>query len=103
MTIGYTNMYSQCGNNAWQFSSGVSAADLNPDTETEFTDFFNVNEYWNVSSGLWIFTLFKYLGGNLSLGLSGSVNSISNFAEDHQFLNEVSSFAGNLMLKTRFK
>jgi hypothetical protein len=30
----------------------VSAADLNPDTETEFTDFFNVNEYWNVSSGL---------------------------------------------------
>ena len=46
-----------------------------------------------------MFTLSKYLGGNLSLGLSGSVNSISNFADDHQFLNEVSYFAGDLMLK----
>ena len=99
VTIGYTNMYSQDSNNPWQFSFGVSAVDLNADSETEFTDFFNVDEDWNVSSGLSMFTLSKYLGDNLSLGLSGSVNSISNFADDHQFLNEVSYFAGDLMLK----
>ena len=99
VTIGYTNMYSQDSNNLWQFSFGVSAVDLNTDTETEFADFFNVDEDWNVSSGLSMFTLSKYLGDNLSLGLSGSVNSISNFADDHQFLNEVSYFAGDLMLK----
>ena len=99
VTIGYTNMYSQDSNNPWQFSFGVSAVDLNADSETEFADFFNVDEDWNVSSGLSMFTLSKYLGDNLSLGLSGSVNSISNFADDHQFLNEVSYFAGDLMLK----
>jgi len=99
VTIGYTNMYSQDSTNPWQFSFGVSAVDLNADTETQFADFFNVDEDWNVSSGLSMFTLSKYLGDNLSLGLSGSVNSISNFADDHQFLNEVSYFAGDLMLK----
>ena len=99
ITFSYTNSYSQDNNNPWQFSFGVHAVDLDADSQTEFADFFAVDENWNVSSGLSMFTLSKYLGDNLSLGLSGSVNSISNFADNYEFVNEVSYFAADLMLK----
>ena len=39
------------------------------------------------------------LGDNFSLGLSGSVNSISKFADGAEFINDVKYFAGDLMLK----
>ena len=99
ITFSYSNTYSQDENNPWQFSFGVSAVDLDADSQTEFADFFAVDKNWNVSSGLSMFTLSKYLGDNLSLGLSGSVNSISNFADNYEFVNEVSYFAADLMLK----
>ena len=99
ITFSYSNTYSQDENNPWQFSFGVNAVDLDADSQTEFADFFAVDENWNVSSGLSMFTLSKYLGDNLSLGLSGSVNSISNFADNYEFVNEVSYFAADLMLK----
>ena len=99
ITIGYTNIQSQDNNNPWQFSFGINAVDLNADSETEFGEFFDVDENWNVSSGLSMFTLSKYLGDNLSLGLSGSVNSISKFADSYVFINETTYFAGDLMVK----
>ena len=46
-----------------------------------------------------MFTLSKYLGDNLSLGFGGAMNSISNFADNHQFLNEVTYFSFDGMLK----
>ena len=99
ITLSYSNTYSQDENNPWQFSFGVSAVDLDVDSQSEFADFFAVDENWNVSSGLSMFTLSEYLGNNLSVGLSGSVNSISNFADGYEFVNDVSYFAGDLMLK----
>ena len=86
ITLSYSNTYSQDENNPWQFSFGVSAVDLDVDSQSEFADFFAVDENWNVSSGLSMFTLSKYLGNNLSVGLSGSVNSISNFADGYEFV-----------------
>ena len=73
ITFSYTNSYSQDNNNPWQFSFGVHAVDLEVNSQSEFGDFFAVDENWNVSSGLSMFTLSKYLGDNLSIGLSGSV------------------------------
>jgi len=99
ITFSYTNTYSQDENNPWQFSFGINAVDLNADTNTSFNEFFDVDENWNVSSGMSMFTLSKYLGDDLSLGLSGSVNSISKFADDYVFINDVTYFAGDLMLK----
>ena len=99
VTIGYTNISAQDNNNPWQFTFAVHAVDLNADTETQFGDFFNVDEEWNVSPGLSMFTLSKYLGDNLSLGFNGGMNSISNFADDHQFINEVTYFSFDGMLK----
>ena len=99
VTAVYTNVYSQDENNPWQFTFGVHAVDLNADTNTSFEDFFAVDENWNVSSGLSTFTLSKYLGDNLSLGFNGSVNQISKFADGREFLNDVTYFAFDGMLK----
>ena len=99
ITISYTNIQSQDNNNPWQFTFGINAVDLDADTSTEFDEFFAVDENWNVSSGMSMFTLSKYMGDNLSLGLSGSVNSISRFAEGREFINDVTYFASDLMLK----
>ena len=93
ITFSYTNIYSQNEKNPWQFSFGINAVDLNAD------EFFAIDESWNVSSGLSMFTLSKYLGDNMSLGLSGSVNSISKFTDGDEFINDATNFAGDLMLK----
>ena len=93
ITFSYTNTYSQDENNPWQFSFGINAVDLNAD------EFFAIDENWNVSSGLSMFTLSKYLGDKMSLGLSGSVNSISKFTDGDEFINDATNFAGDLMLK----
>ena len=93
VTFNYANVYSQDENNPWQFSFGINAIDLNAD------EFFAVDENWNVSSGLSMFTLSKYLGDNISLGISGSVNSISKFSDGAEFINDATYFAGDLILK----
>ena len=93
ITFNYANAYSQDENNPWQFSFGINAIDLNAD------EFFAVDENWNVSSGLSMFTLSKYLGDNISLGISGSVNSISKFSDGAEFINDATYFAGDLILK----
>ena len=99
ITISYTNIQSQDNNNPWQFSFGLNAVDLDADENTQFDEYFAVNENWNISDGMSMFTLSKYLGDNLSVGLSGSVNSISNFADSQEFINDVKYFASDLMLK----
>ena len=93
ITFNYANVYSQDENNPWQFSFGINAIDLNAD------EFSAVDENWNVSSGLSMFTLSKYLGDNISLGISGSVNSISKFSDGAEFINDATYFAGDLILK----
>ncbi|MBL6877954.1 MAG: hypothetical protein ISR04_03105 [Flavobacteriaceae bacterium] len=99
LTFGYSTFQAQDANNSWQFSFGISAVDLDADTSSSFNELFDVDENWNVSSGLSMFTLSKYLGDDFSLGLSGSVNSISKFADGYEFLNDATYFAGDLMLK----
>ena len=55
ITFSYTNTYSQNEHTPWQFSFGINGVDLNADK------FLAVDENWNVSSGLSMFTLSKYL------------------------------------------
>jgi outer membrane protein OmpA-like peptidoglycan-associated protein/outer membrane protein W len=99
VTICYTNIQSQDNNNPWQFTFGFNAVDLEANSNMELGEFFDVDENWNVSPGLSMFTLSRYLSDNLSLGLSGSLNSISNFAGNNTFSNSVKYFAGDAMLK----
>ena len=94
-----TDIQSQDKINPWQFTFGINAVDLDANPQSDLKELFNVNEKWNISAGLSMFSLSKYLGDNFSLGLSGSLNSISNFADGYFSRNSVKYFAGDIMLK----
>tara|TARA_B100001057_G_scaffold119583_1_gene118260 strand:+ start:67 stop:678 length:612 start_codon:yes stop_codon:yes gene_type:complete len=75
------NVNSQDENHKWQFSFGTNAVDLEADTNTSFTEFFDVKDNWNLSkSPVSMFMVSKYIDNNLSLGVSAAFNSISNYA-----------------------
>jgi outer membrane protein W len=97
--ISFTSTHAQDYETPWQFTFGTNAVDLDSNTQTELKDFFNINEKWNVASALSMFSLSKYLGDNFSLGLCGSLNSISNFDGNYTFRNSVKYFAGDIILK----
>ena len=79
------NVNSQDENYKWQFSFGSNAVDLQADSNTSFTEFFDVKENWNLSkSPVSMFMVSKYVGNNLSVGVSAAFNSISNYASQYE-------------------
>ena len=55
------NSYGQDSENKWQFSFGINAVDIDADTSTKLTEFFDVQQNWNVSkSPVSIVSLSKY-------------------------------------------
>ena len=81
LIFGFTNLNAQDKNNKWQFSFGTNAVDVEADSDTQFADYFDVKQNWNVAkSPLSMFSVSRYIGDNLSLGLGGSINSISKYA-----------------------
>ena len=81
LIFGLTNVNAQDKNNQWQFSFGTNAVDLEVDKTTTIPDFFDVDQNWNVSkSPLSMFSLSKYVGDNVSIGIGASFNNISNYA-----------------------
>ena len=78
--IASIHIYGQDSENKWQFSFGINAVDIDADTSTKLTEFFDVQQNWNVSkSPVSIVSLSKYCGNNISFGLSGSFNTISKY------------------------
>ncbi len=87
--------------NPWQISFGTNAVDVEADTNTSITDFFNVDANWNVSkSPISMLSVSKYVGGNFSFGVSASFNSISKYATGRE-LSDVTNdyFSIDAMLK----
>ena len=83
LVFGLTTLKAQDKNNPWQFSFGANAIDVEADTNTQFTEFFDVDENWNIAkSPISMFTVSKYIGDNLSFGVGASFNSISKYATD---------------------
>ena len=81
LVFGLTTLQAQDKNNPWQFSFGANAIDVEADTNTQFADFFDVDENWNTAkSPISMFTISKYIGDNLSFGVGASFNSIKNYA-----------------------
>tara|TARA_B100001057_G_scaffold148172_1_gene148104 strand:- start:45 stop:656 length:612 start_codon:yes stop_codon:yes gene_type:complete len=75
------NTNSQDENYKWQYSFGTNAVDLDADTNTSFTEFFDVKDNWNLSkSPISMLMVSKYIGNNLSFGVGAAFNSISNYA-----------------------
>ena len=81
LIFGLTNVNAQDKNNQWQFSFGTNAVDLDVDGSTTIPDFFDVDQNWNLAkSPISMFSLSKYVGDNVSLGIGASFNNISNYA-----------------------
>lgn len=87
------NIYGQDSKNKWQFSFGVNAVDLDADSSTKPAEFFDVQNNWNVSkSPVSIVSLSKYIGNNISFGLSGSFNTISKYTSSQPSENATNEF-----------
>ena len=55
------NIFGQDSENKWQFSFGINAVDLAANNSTKLTEFFDIQENWNVSkSPISIISLSKY-------------------------------------------
>lgn len=79
--LNFAEINAQDKENPWQISFGTNAVDVEADTSTPITDFFNIDGNWNVSkSPISMLYVSKYVGGNFSFGVGASFNSISNYA-----------------------
>lgn len=72
--------------NPWQVTVGVNAVDVYPVGEAapqgdRFDQFFNVSEHWSILPSLSSLSINKYIGNNLSIGLTASVNRIEKWGD----------------------
>jgi len=100
--FGTTSIQAQDENNPWQVSFGTHAVDQEADTSTSFTEFFNVEDNWNISSPFSMFSVSRYLGNSLSLGVGMSFNSISKYATGFEMPEASEYHTADLMLKYSF-
>jgi hypothetical protein len=95
------NVNSQDENYKWQFSFGSNAVDVQANSNTSFTEFFDVKQNWNLSkSPVSMFMVSKYVGNNLSVGVNAAFNSISNYANGYELQGVTNDyFSVDAMLK----
>ena len=99
--ISYSEIKAQDEENPWQISFGANAVDVEADTNTSFTEFFNIDGNWNLSrSPISMFSVSKYVGGNFSFGVGASFNSISKYATDRELTDVTNDYLSiDAMLK----
>jgi outer membrane protein OmpA-like peptidoglycan-associated protein len=89
LLIGFNNAQAQDENNPWQVSFGVNAIDVYPTndqdasypTGTLFSEYFNVNDHWNILPSISYVSVSKYVGDGFSVGAKGSLNRISKLGD----------------------
>ncbi|MEZ2413598.1 OmpA family protein [Muriicola sp. E247] len=89
LLIGFNNVQAQDENNPWQVSFGVNAIDVYPTndqdaaypTGTLFSEYFNVNDHWNILPSISYVSVSKYVGDGFSVGARGSLNRISKLGD----------------------
>jgi OOP family OmpA-OmpF porin len=73
----------QDSNNPWAISFGTNAVDTRVSAaskiEDQFSQYFNVKDYWNVLPSISYITVTKNVGGNFTFGVTGSINKIKRF------------------------
>ncbi|WP_088339875.1 OmpA family protein [Robiginitalea sediminis] len=89
LVLGFNNIQAQDENNPWQVSLGVNAIDVYPTnasnasypTGTLFSEYFNVNDHWNILPSISYVSLSRYVGDGFSVGVRGSLNRISKLGD----------------------
>ena len=101
ITLNPFEIISQDKNYPWQISFGTNAVDIEADTNTSITEFFNLNGNWNVSkSPISMLSVSKYVGDNFSFGVGASFNSISKYATNRELSGVTNDyFSVDAMLK----
>jgi OOP family OmpA-OmpF porin len=73
----------QDSNNPWAISFGANAVDTRVSAASKIGDqlsqYFNVNDNWNIIPSVSYLNVSKNVGGNFSFGVTGSINKITKF------------------------
>ena len=77
----------QDSNNKWAISFGANAVDgarvsAASKLEDQFSQYFDAKKYWNIIPSVSYLNVSRYVGDNFSVGLTGSINKISRFANE---------------------
>lgn len=86
LVLSFQDTNAQDKNNPWKITIGTNAVDFFPTgghlpgSGENLEQFFNTS-HWNIFSGVSTLSLQKYVGNNVSFGLSGSYNTIDTFGE----------------------
>ena len=79
------NAQAQDSNNPWAISFGTNAVDTRVSAaskiQDQFSQYFNVKDYWNVLPSVSYVTVSKSVGGNFTFGVTGSINKITRFVQ----------------------
>ncbi|WP_179214989.1 thrombospondin type 3 repeat-containing protein, partial [Flavobacterium psychrophilum] len=78
----------QDSNNPWAISFGANAVDTRTSAgvrdfniKDHFSEFFNVKDHWNILPSVSYLTVARNVGGNFSVGVTGSVNKVTKWVE----------------------
>ena len=73
----------QDSNNPWAISFGANAVDTRVSAASKFEDqisqYFNVEDNWNILPSISYINVSRHVGGNFSFGVTGSINKIKKF------------------------
>ncbi|MEM8998706.1 MAG: OmpA family protein [Bacteroidota bacterium] len=111
--LGFNNLQAQDENNPWQVSVGVNAIDVYPTNDNDasyptgnlFSEYFNVNDHWNIIPSLSYVSVSRYIGDGFSVGARGSLNKIEQLgdvaADDLSYYSVDGTIKYNILKNTK--
>jgi outer membrane protein OmpA-like peptidoglycan-associated protein len=77
--------YGQDNNNPWSVSFGANAIDggrvgAAESVQNQFSEYLNVKDYWSIAPAFSFINVSRYVGDNFSVGLTGSLNNVTQVA-----------------------
>ena len=106
IVLGLNNVQAQDGDNPWMISFGVNAIDVYPTasgnlppgaTGPGLSEYFNVNDHWNILPALSYISASRAIGDGFSLGVRGSINRINNLGDIK--VDNLTHFAADVTVK----
>ncbi|MFS4454486.1 OmpA family protein [Maribacter sp. 2304DJ31-5] len=88
--VGFNSIQAQDENNPWQIQFGVNAIDVFPANDENLpaaatgsfgSEFFNVNDHWNILPSISYIGVSKHVGNGFSVGARGSLNRITKLGD----------------------
>ncbi len=89
LVLGFNNVQAQNEDNPWMIGFGINAIDVYPTNDNSAnyptgsfgSEFFNVNDHWNVVPSISYVSVSRYIGDNFTFGARGSLNRITKLGD----------------------